>query len=65
MQTQGTSVTRFFIGEAIFHINIVNSQTCRIWGSINWHALIEHVQESPTVNMWCNIMLNHIIGSFS
>jgi hypothetical protein len=46
-----------FSDEATFHTHgVVNRHNCRIWGSENPHALMEHVRDSPEVNVWCGIM---------
>jgi hypothetical protein len=54
-----------FSDEAIFHTHgVVNRHNCRIWGSENPHALMEHVHDSSRVNMWCGIMSGRIVGPF-
>jgi hypothetical protein len=54
-----------FSDEATYHTHgVVNRHNCRIWGSENPHALMEHVCYSPKVNMWFGIMPNRICGPF-
>jgi hypothetical protein len=54
-----------FSDEATFHTHgVVNRHNCRIWGSENPHALMEHVRDSPKVNVWCGIMSDRISGPF-
>jgi hypothetical protein len=51
--------------EAIFHTyDVINCHNCRIWGSENLHALMEHLCNSPKVNMWCGILSDHTVGPF-
>jgi hypothetical protein len=54
-----------FSDEATFHTHgVVNHHNCRIWGSENPHALMEHVRDSPNVNVWCGIMSDRTVGPF-
>jgi ribosomal protein S18 acetylase RimI-like enzyme len=54
-----------FSDEATFHTHgVVNCHNCRIWGSKNPHAQMEHVRDSPKVNVWCDIMSGRIVGPF-
>jgi hypothetical protein len=42
--------------EATFHISgKVNRHNVRVWGSENRHAYVEHVRDSPKVNVFCAI----------
>jgi hypothetical protein len=41
-----------FSDEATFHISgEVNKQNVRIWGSEHSHATVEHIRDSPKVNV--------------
>jgi hypothetical protein len=54
-----------FSDEATFHTHgVLNRHNCRIWGGENPHALMEHVRDSPKVNVWCGIMSDRIVGPF-
>jgi hypothetical protein len=54
-----------FSDEDTFHTHgVVNRHNCRIWGNENPHALMEHVRDSPKVNMWCSIMSDRTVGPF-
>jgi hypothetical protein len=55
-----------FSDKAIFHIHAaVNYQSCRIWDSENRHTVMEHVPDSPKVNVWCRIISDRIAGPCS
>jgi hypothetical protein len=54
-----------FSDEATFHTHgVKNRHNCIIWGSENPDALMEHVRDSPKVNVWCSIMSDRIVGPF-
>ena len=54
-----------FTDDATFHTcGKVNRHNARIWGSQHPYAIIEHVRDSPKVNVWCGIMCDRIIGPF-
>jgi hypothetical protein len=54
-----------FSEEATFHTHgVVNRHKCRIWGSENPHVHMEHVRDSPKVNVLCGIMSDRIVGPF-
>ena len=54
-----------FSDEATFHVSgAVNRHNVRIWGSQQPHSVMEHVRDSPKVNVWCGVMCNMIIGPF-
>jgi hypothetical protein len=40
----------------------INCHNCRIWGSENPHALMEHVRYSSKANVWCGITSDQIVG---
>ena len=45
-----------FSDEATFHVTgKINKHNTRIWGNEHSHAIQEHVQDSPKVNMFCAI----------
>jgi hypothetical protein len=54
-----------FSDEATFHLcGKVNRHNVRIWGSENPHAYVEHVRDSPKVNVFCAIANNKVYGPF-
>jgi hypothetical protein len=54
-----------FSDEATFHVSgKVNKQNVRIWESENPHATVEHIRDSPKVNVWCGLLHYRLIGSF-
>jgi hypothetical protein len=54
-----------FSDEATFNISgAVNRHNVRIWGSQQPHSVMEHVRDSPKVNVWCGVMCNMFIGPF-
>jgi hypothetical protein len=55
-----------FSDEATFHISWkVNKQNVRIWGSEHPHATVEHIRDSPKVNVWFGLLHDRLIGPFS
>ena len=45
-----------FSDEAMFHVfGKVNHHSIRVWGTENPHATMEHVRDSPKVNVFCAI----------
>lgn len=54
-----------FSDEATFHISgKVNRHNVRVWGSENPHAYVEHVRDSPKVNVFCAISREAVYGPF-
>ena len=54
-----------FSDEATFHTSRnVKRHYVRIWGPENPHVVLQHVRDSPKVNVWCGLMHNKIIGPF-
>jgi hypothetical protein len=54
-----------FTVEATFHVNgKVSRHNLRIWGTENPHSTIEHVQDSPKMNVFCAISQMKIYGPF-
>jgi hypothetical protein len=54
-----------FTDEATFHVNgKVNRRNLRIWGTENLHSTIEHVRDSPKINVFCAISQMKIYGQF-
>ena len=46
-----------FSDEATFHVNgKVNKRDARIWGTENPHEILEHVRDSPTLNVFCAML---------
>ena len=54
-----------FTDEACFHVSgKVNQHNVRIWGSENPHVVIEHILDSPKVNVWCGLLHDRLVGLF-
>ena len=54
-----------FTDEACFHVlGKVNRCNVRIWGSKNPHVVIEHIRDSPKVNVWCGLLHDRLVGPF-
>ena len=50
-----------FLDEATFHTSgVVNTHNVHIWGSENPHVVLS----KTTVNVWCALMHNKVIGPF-
>ena len=51
-----------FTDEACFLVSgNVNRHNVRIWGSENPNVVIEHVCQSPKVNVWCGLTHDHLV----
>jgi DNA-dependent RNA polymerase auxiliary subunit epsilon len=51
--------------ESTFHISgKVNKQNVRIWGTENPRATVEHVRDSPKVNVFCAMSFKNVYGPF-
>jgi len=54
-----------FTDEAYSHVlGKVNQHNVRIWGSENPHMVIEHIRDSPKVNVWCGLLHDRLVGPF-
>ena len=54
-----------FSDEATFHlIGKVNKHNTRIWGTEHRHLTLEHVRDSPKVNVFCAISKKRVYGLF-
>jgi len=54
-----------FSDEVTFHVSgAVNRRHVRIWGSENPHAYVEHLRDSPKVNVFCAISIQKVYGPF-
>jgi hypothetical protein len=54
-----------FNDEAIFHLSVkVNRHSLIIWGSQNTHEVVEHVRDSPKVNVFCAVSRTQVYGPF-
>ncbi|XP_068083439.1 uncharacterized protein [Anabrus simplex] len=54
-----------FSDQATFHISgKVNKQNVNIWGATNPHCYVEHVRNSPKVNVFCVISNTKVYGPF-
>jgi hypothetical protein len=54
-----------FGDESTFHVTgKVNTHNCRIWGSENPRASLEHVRDSPKVNVFCALSKEKVYGPF-
>ena len=56
LEDDGFAEKLVFSDEATFHVcGKVNRHNVRIWGTENPHAAMEHVRDSPKVNVFCVI----------
>ena len=54
-----------FSDEATFHLSgKVNKHNTRIWGTENPHVTLEHVRDSPKVNVFCAMSKKRVYGAF-
>ena len=54
-----------FSDEATFHVcGKVNHYNVRIWGTENPHVTMEHVRDSPKVNVFCAVFSCKVYGPF-
>jgi len=54
-----------FSDESTFHVSgRVNTHNCRIWGSENPRVSLEHVRDSPKVNVFCALSKERVYGPF-
>jgi hypothetical protein len=54
-----------FSDEATFHLSgKVNRHNRIIWGSQNPHQVVEHVRDSPKVNVFCSVSRTQVYGQF-
>jgi len=54
-----------FSDESTFHVSgRVNTHNCRIWGSENLRVSLEHVRDSPKVNVFCALRKERVYGPF-
>ena len=52
-----------FSDEATFHLTgKVNKHNTRIWGTAHPHSTLEHVRDSPKVNVFCAISKKRVYG---
>jgi hypothetical protein len=61
METGGFVESLVFSDESTFHLSAtVNRHNVRIWGTENPHAYVEHMRDSPKVNVFCAITIQLI-----
>jgi hypothetical protein len=54
-----------FNDESTFHVSgNVSTHNCRIWGSKNPRVFLEHVHDSPRVNVFCALSRQRAYGPF-
>ena len=54
-----------FSDESTFHVTSkVNTHNCRIWGSEPPHLHLQHVRDSPKVNVFCALSKTKVYGPF-
>ena len=54
-----------FSDEAAFHVNgKVDKHNTRIWGTVNPHEILEHQQDSPKANVFCDMSKKAVYGPF-
>jgi hypothetical protein len=64
-EEDGSCERLIFSDESTFHISgKVNKQSIRIWGTENLRATVEHVRDSPKVNVFCAMFCKKVDGPF-
>ena len=54
-----------FSDESTFHVSCrVNTHNCRIWGSENPRVSLEHVPNSPKMNVFCDLGKERVYSTF-
>lgn len=54
-----------FSDEATFHVSgKVNRYNVRAWGTENPHRVVQHIRDSPKVNVFCAISSSRVHGPF-
>lgn len=54
-----------FSDEAVFHLSgKVNRHNVRIWGTDNPHSFVQHVRDSPKLNVFCAVSKFKVYGPF-
>ncbi|GFG35807.1 hypothetical protein Cfor_03971 [Coptotermes formosanus] len=65
LEEDGFAEKLAFSDEATFHAcGKVNRHNVRIWGTENPHATMEHVRDSPKVNVFCAVSSCKVYGPF-
>uniref|UniRef100_UPI00358FA67B cilia- and flagella-associated protein 57-like n=1 Tax=Myxine glutinosa TaxID=7769 RepID=UPI00358FA67B len=55
-----------FTDEACFHISgKVNQHNVRIWGFETPHVVIEHICDSPKINVWCGLLHDCLVSGLA
>jgi hypothetical protein len=60
----GLVETLIFSDEAAFHTSGKMNRQVRIWGTEQPHAQIEHLRDSPKVNVFCAVSREQMHGAF-
>jgi hypothetical protein len=64
-EEDGFSEHLIFCNKSTFHISgKVNKQNVRIWGAENPRGTVDHVQDSPKVNVFCAMSCKKVYGPF-
>ena len=54
-----------FTDEACFHVlGKIKQHRVRVWGSQNPHVVIEHICDSPKLNVWLGLLHDRLVGLF-
>ena len=65
METDGFVESIVLSDEATFHLSgKVNRHNVSIWGAANQQVIVEHVRDSPKINVFCAISYRKIYGPF-
>ena len=65
LEEDGLDDRLMFSDEATFHLTgKVNKHNTRIWGTEHPHSTLEHVRDSPKVNMFCAISKKRVYEPF-
>jgi hypothetical protein len=65
LEEDGFAEKLVFSDEVTFHVcGKVNHHNVRIWGTENPHAMMEHIHDSPKVNVFCAVSSCKVYGTF-
>jgi hypothetical protein len=65
LEKYGFAEKLIFSDEATFHLyGKVNRQCAHIWGTENPNATIEHIRNSPKLNVFCAMSKEKVYGPF-
>jgi hypothetical protein len=65
LEEYGFAEKLIFSDEATYHLyGKVNRHNVRVWGTENPHATIEHIMNSPKLNVFCGVSKEKGYGPF-